>query len=81
LIFIGLGALALYYPQLLGNGKDVVQLTFLNQMTGPLLLALFILKPLVTAGCLASGAPGGLFTPTLTTGALAGALFGTAWNY
>jgi len=45
-----------------------------------LLLALFILKPLVTAMCLESGASGGLFTPTLSTGAALGGAFGVAWN-
>ena len=37
-----------------------------------LLLTLFALKPLVTALCLGSGASGGLFTPTLSTGAVLG---------
>jgi CIC family chloride channel protein len=45
-----------------------------------LLLALFVLKPLVTALCLESGASGGLFTPTLSTGAVLGGALGIAWN-
>jgi CBS domain-containing protein len=40
---------------------------------------LVVLKPLMTAGCLASGAPGGLFTPTMSVGAVLGSLFGAAW--
>jgi H+/Cl- antiporter ClcA len=44
------------------------------------LLALFALKPLVTAMCLGSGAAGGLFTPTLATGAVLGGALGMAWN-
>ena len=44
------------------------------------LLALFALKPLVTAMCLGSGASGGLFTPTLATGAVLGGALGMAWN-
>ena len=44
-------------------------------------LALYLaLKPLVTAMCLGSGASGGLFTPTLATGAVAGGAAGIAWN-
>jgi H+/Cl- antiporter ClcA len=39
-----------------------------------------LLKPLVTALCLGSGAAGGLFTPTLSTGALLGGLLGTVWS-
>ena len=41
-----------------------------------LLLTLFALKPLVTALCLGSGASGGLFTPTLSTGAVLGGALG-----
>jgi H+/Cl- antiporter ClcA len=44
-----------------------------------LLLALFALKPLVTAVMLGSGAAGGVFTPFLATGALFGAFFGAIW--
>jgi CIC family chloride channel protein len=68
------------YPQLLGNGKDVAQLAFIGAMSIPLLAPLLILKPLATAACLGSGAPGGLFTPTITYGALLGALLGQAWS-
>jgi CIC family chloride channel protein len=38
------------------------------------------LKLVATAGCLASGAKGGLFTPTMTVGALVGALLAYFWN-
>jgi hypothetical protein len=38
------------------------------------------LKPIMTAACLGSGAPGGLFTPTLTYGVLFGGLLGHGWN-
>ena len=31
--------------------------------------------------CLKSGAPGGLFTPTMTFGALLGGLLGEGWSY
>jgi CIC family chloride channel protein len=44
------------------------------------LLALFALKPLVTALCLGSGASGGLFTPTLSAGAMLGGGAGVAWS-
>ena len=45
-----------------------------------LLVALLVLKPLVTAACLGRGAPGGLFTPTLTFGALLGAILSHLWS-
>lgn len=80
--FAVLGLVAFRYPQLLGNGKDLTHHAFLGAggETFGLLLALFALKPLVTALCLGSGATGGLFTPTMSTGALLGALLGSAWS-
>ena len=79
LVFTLLGMLAVRYPQLLGNGKDVVQQTLLGQPGLALLVALVLLKPLATAACLACGAPGGLFTPTMTLGALLGGVLGALW--
>ncbi|MDQ2804025.1 MAG: chloride channel protein, partial [Pseudomonadota bacterium] len=78
-VFGILGCLSIVFPQLLGNGKDVVQLAFLGQVGVPLLLSLVVLKPVMTAACIGSGAPGGLFTPTLTYGALLGGLLGHGW--
>lgn len=78
-VFTALGFVSIAYPQLLGNGKDVVQQAFLAQVGVPLLAALLVLKPLATAGCLGSGGQGGLFTPTLTYGVLFGGLLGRGW--
>jgi len=75
-----LGVIAFAYPQLLGNGKDMAHDAFLGLDGFTLLLALFALKPLVTAMCLGSGASGGLFTPTLSTGAVLGGALGIAWS-
>jgi chloride channel protein, CIC family len=79
-VFAALGALAIQYPQLLGNGKPVVQMALVAQIGAGLLAVLLVLKPLVTAACLGSGAPGGLFTPTLAYGVLLGGLLGKAWS-
>ncbi|MGW2557056.1 chloride channel protein [Streptomyces sp. NPDC001635] len=79
LVFAAVGALAIPYPQLLGNGKDIVQLALGAQLAVPVLVALLILKPVATAGSLGSGASGGLFTPTVATGALLGSLAGQGW--
>lgn len=78
--FLVLGAIGLKYPQLFGNGKGIAHDTFLGQGSLLLLLALFILKPVVTALCLGSGASGGLFTPTMSTGALLGGFLGVVWS-
>ena len=79
-VFTALGVLSIQYPQLLGNGKGVVQMTLVAGIGAGLLAVLLVLKPLVTAACLGSGAPGGLFTPTLAYGVLLGALLGKAWS-
>jgi H+/Cl- antiporter ClcA len=80
LIFAALGALAIKYPQLLGNGKELTQLVFVGRLSVGLLAVLMVLKPVVTAACLGSGSPGGLFTPTLAFGVLLGAVLGHAWS-
>ncbi len=81
---LGLGLLGLvstWFPQLLGNGRDLTQLTFTTGLAPGLLLILLVLKPAATVMCIGSGAPGGLFTPSLTIGALLGALLGTTWSW
>jgi chloride channel protein, CIC family len=76
-----LGVVSIWFPQLLGNGKDIVELVLTDQIPLALLLALLALKPAATVLCLGSGAPGGLFTPTLAMGALLGGALGHAWSW
>jgi chloride channel protein, CIC family len=76
-----LGVVSIWFPQVLGNGKDVSQLAFTNQVAPMLLVTLLLLKPAATVLCIRSGAPGGLFTPSLTVGALLGAVLGHAWSW
>jgi chloride channel protein, CIC family len=78
-VFVALGLVSIAYPQILGNGKNIVQLSLVARLSVGLLAVLLVLKPLATAACLGSGAPGGLFTPTLAFGALVGGLLGEAW--
>lgn len=80
-ILTALGVLSIPFPQLLGNGKDVTQLTFDVSMATSLLCWLVVLRPLASIAVLRAGVPGGLFTPTCAFGALAGALLGEAWSY
>ena len=83
---IGLGLLgfaALRFPQLLGNGKDVSQLLFNGYVSLGLAASLWILKPAAILLCIRSGVPGGLFTPSLTCGALLGTIigYGSSWIF
>ena len=83
LAFSALGVLALRYPLLLGNGKDLTHGAFLGTASHGLLVlaALALLKPTVTVLCLGSGASGGLLTPVLSTGAALGLLLGLLWQH
>ncbi|HUY96906.1 MAG TPA: chloride channel protein [Verrucomicrobiae bacterium] len=80
LVFTVLGVVAYRYPLLLGNGVDLAQFAFVGSAGLLTLLVLTLLKPLATAGCLRSGAYGGLFTPTLSFGAVFGAFAGHLWG-
>ncbi|MHB8475781.1 MAG: chloride channel protein [Steroidobacteraceae bacterium] len=78
---VAVGVISIPFPQVLGNGKDIAQLAFINGVTPLLLLALVFLRPLATLVCLGSGVPGGLFTPSLAMGALLGGVLGIAWSW
>ncbi|MGN6607367.1 MAG: chloride channel protein [Jatrophihabitans sp.] len=73
-VFSALGAVAIVYPQLLGNGKNMAELAFAGVLTAGLAAILSGLKPVATGACLRSGAIGGLLTPSFATGAAFGAL-------
>ena len=73
-----LGLVSIPFPQILGNGKDISLLAFASEVPLRLLLALVVLKPFATILCIRCGAPGGLFTPSLTAGAMLGGVLGYA---
>jgi len=76
-----LGVISFRFPQILGNGRDISQALFADEVAPRLFLALLLLKPLATMMCIRSGVPGGLFTPSLSFGALLGAVLGHAWAW
>jgi len=81
-IVIGLlGVVSIWFPQILGNGKDISESAFLGQVAPALLLTLLVLKPAATVLCMRSGAPGGMFTPSLTVGAMLGGVLGYVWSH
>ena len=79
-VFAALGGTAAWFPQLLGNGKSLVQEVFSDQVATGLVPLLLSLKLLAIVGCLGSGAPGGLFTPTMACGSLLGSCLGSQWT-
>ncbi len=80
-VFTAVGVMSLKFPEILGNGKNIVQLTFDNKIGAGLLCWLIFLRPLAAVFCLRTGTPGGLFTPTMTLGALLGDAMGQIWNH
>jgi len=75
-----IGAVSFPFPQILGNGQEVSELAFKGGVGPRLLLCILVLKPLATVMSIRSGAPGGLFTPSLTVGAMFGGMLGYAWS-
>lgn len=75
------GALAVFYPQVCGNGYSVVDEILRGQWVWQTLAVILLFKVLATAATFGSGAVGGVFTPTLFVGASFGFLFGTATQH
>ncbi len=57
----------------------MVQLALVGRLAVAVMAVLIVAKPIATAACLGSGAPGGLFTPTLTFGVVLGGVLGDGW--
>ena len=74
------GALAIAVPEVCGNGYSVVVTILNGHVLWLPLLIIAVGKWLATASSFGSGAPGGVFTPSLFMGASAGFLFGHAVN-
>ena len=73
---LAVGAIAIKIPQILGNGYEGVDQMLKGSIAVPLLGWMMAGKILATAFSLGSGSPGGVFTPTIFTGAALGGLVG-----
>jgi CIC family chloride channel protein len=69
------GAMALVYPGVLGNGHEAANEILSKDFTLKFLAGLFIAKFIATILTVGSGTVGGIFTPTLFLGAALGSLF------
>jgi CIC family chloride channel protein len=72
------GLLALRRPEVCGNGYSVVNSLLRGGWAWQTVLLILTLKLVATASTFGSGAVGGVFTPTIFTGASIGYLFGIA---
>ena len=68
------GVCSHWWPELPGNGKSVLTVSLVSGMTLMSAAVILALKPLLTALFLRAGGAGGLLTPSLATGAAAGAV-------
>jgi CIC family chloride channel protein len=75
---LAVGIIAINVPQVCGNGYTVVVDILNGRLIWTVLLGIFACKWLATMASFGSGAPGGVFTPSLFMGASLGYLFGTA---
>lgn len=67
-------------PELPGNGSSVLTVSVDRQLSLAAAVAVLVLKPLLTAFFLRTGAVGGLLTPALATGAALGAVVALSVN-
>jgi len=75
------GAIAINVPEVAGNGYSVVVDIVNGRLLWVSILGIFACKWLATMASFGSGAPGGVFTPSLFMGAGAGLLFGTLLHH
>ncbi len=76
-----MGVCSHWWPELPGNGRSILTVSLASGMTLVSALAILALKPLLTALFLRAGGTGGLLTPSLATGAAAGAALVLAINW
>ncbi|MBN1360763.1 MAG: chloride channel protein [Sedimentisphaerales bacterium] len=74
------GAVAIFYPHIMGVGYDTIEVLFEGQLALRLMLLLVVLKIAGTAITIGSGGSGGVFAPSLFIGAMLGGAFGTIVN-
>ncbi|MEE8532342.1 MAG: chloride channel protein [Alphaproteobacteria bacterium] len=73
---LAVGAIAVFFPQVLGVGYEATDLALKQAFPLWLLIALGVAKTAATAVSLGSGFAGGVFSPSLFIGAMVGGAFG-----
>ena len=71
------GAIAVWLPSVVGNGYEPLNRILDGPMAVSALAILLVAKLVATSGSVASGVPGGIFTPML----LMGAALGSGWSH
>ncbi|HLI97294.1 MAG TPA: chloride channel protein [Candidatus Baltobacteraceae bacterium] len=74
--FACVGVIGIWFPQVFGVGYDAIQQVFFEHVPAQHALILSLLKPIATSLTLGGGGSGGVFAPSLFTGAFLGDGFG-----
>jgi CIC family chloride channel protein len=72
---LAVGVLALWLPEVAGNGYEPLNQILDHRLVTATILALLLAKIIATSASVASGVPGGIFTPMLLVGAATGTLW------
>jgi H+/Cl- antiporter ClcA len=75
------GICSIWWPELPGNGRSILTVSVGAGLTLGGAAIILVLKPLLTALFLRTGAVGGLITPAMATGAAAGSVVALALNH
>ena len=78
--FACVGAIGLFAPQVLGVGYESMQHVLDQHVDASRALSLAVLKPLATSLTLGAGGSGGVFAPSLFTGAMLGDALGRVFH-
>lgn len=71
------GVAGLWLPEVMGAGYEAIDGALHNHFSWKVLVALGLVKIVVTLLCFSAGTPGGMFAPTLFAGAMIGGALGS----
>jgi CIC family chloride channel protein len=76
-----IGCLAIFLPQIMGNGYEAMDMALNGQMVWYITFILIFMKIIATSITLGSGGSGGVFAPSLFIGAMLGGTFGSLVHF
>lgn len=78
--FAFIGLMAVYFPEILGNGKAGNELTFTDSINWTYAAGLFATKWLAVLAALTAGAYGGRITPSMMLGSTSALVLAALWS-
>ena len=78
--FVFIGLMAMYFPEILGNGKAGNELTFTDSINWTYAAGLFATKWLAVLAALTAGAYGGRITPSMMLGSTSALVLAALWS-